>query len=83
MNMLKDKYDIVWLDVDYDNIINRRNKEAKERPIVYPEGISSFEELYNQRIKLYPKYTKHRITVSDAEDISTTLQRILRSLINN
>jgi shikimate kinase len=83
MKMLNDKYDIVWLDVDFNNIINRRNKEAKERPIVYPEGINSFEELYNQRIELYPKYTKHKITVSDNEPISCTVQKILCSLINN
>ena len=83
MNMLKDKYDIIWLDVEYSNIIIRKEKEARERPIVYPEGINSFEELYNQRKQLYPKYTTHRIIVSDAEDVSTTLQKILRSLINN
>lgn len=82
MNILKDKYDIIWLDVDYSNIIVRKEKEAKERPIVYPNGINSFEELYNQRKQLYPKYATHVIKVSNDEEISVTLQKILRSLIN-
>ena len=81
MKLLKEKYHIVWLDVSFDNIITRKNKEARERPIVYPEGINSFEELYNQRKALYPKYTTHRIEVTNDEEIHITLQKILRTLV--
>tara|TARA_B100002019_G_C20903054_1_gene419058 strand:- start:12 stop:515 length:504 start_codon:yes stop_codon:yes gene_type:complete len=81
MKLLKEKYHIIWLDVSYNNIINRKNKEARERPIVYPEGINSFEELYNQRKELYPMYTNYRIEVDDNEEISVTLQKILRTLV--
>lgn len=81
MKLLKEKYHIIWLDVSYNNIINRKNKEARERPIVYPEGINSFEELYNQRKELYPMYTNYRIEVDDNEEITVTLQKILRTLV--
>ena len=33
------KYNIIWLDVSYDLIKERKSKEGKERPIVYPDGI--------------------------------------------
>tara|TARA_B100000424_G_scaffold246830_1_gene218802 strand:- start:437 stop:946 length:510 start_codon:yes stop_codon:yes gene_type:complete len=82
MNKLKEKYNIVWLDVDFDLIVKRKNKEARERPIVYPEGIQSFEELYNQRVKLYPLYTTHHIKVTNEESIDDTLKRILLELVN-
>ena len=82
MNMLKDKYTIIWLNVELDQIIERKSKEARERPIVYPEGINSFEELYYQRKQLYPKYATHIINVNTNEPIADTLKRILVTLIN-
>lgn len=82
MNMLKNKYHIIWLDVDYKVIVDRKEKEGRERPIVFPEGINSFEELYNERAKLYRKYATHVIKVTENESVSITLQKILRSLIN-
>lgn len=82
MNMLKNKYHIIWLDVDYNVILDRKEKEGRERPIVFPEGINTFEELYNERAKLYRKYATHAIKVTDNEPVSITLQKILRSLIN-
>lgn len=83
MNMLKEKYNVVWLDVDYDIIINRKNKEGRERPIVFPEGINSFRDLYYERVKLYSKYATHIVKVYDNEPVSITLQKILRSLVND
>ena len=49
MNMLKNKYNIIWLDVDFDVITLRKDREAKERPIVYPDGIENFKQLYEQK----------------------------------
>jgi shikimate kinase len=80
MKKLKEKYNVVWLDVDLELINDRKNKEARERPIVYPEGINSFEELYNQRVKLYPLYTTHHIKISTTEPPEKTLEKILLSL---
>lgn len=82
MNMLKNKYHIIWLDVDYNIILERKEKEGRERPIVFREGINSFEELYNERDELYKKYATHTIKVTENEPVSITLQKILRSLIN-
>lgn len=82
MKKLKEKYNVVWLDVDFELIVNRKNKEARERPIVYPEGINTFEELYNERVKLYPLYTSHHIKVTNEESIHDTLKRILVELVN-
>jgi len=82
MKKLKEKYNVVWLDVDFELIVNRKNKEALERPIVYPEGINTFEELYNERVKLYPLYTSHHIKVTNTESIHDTLKRILVELVN-
>ena len=58
MTTIKNKYNVIWLDVDYDIIVQRRDAEAKERPIVYPDGINTFLELYQQRSRLYEKYYK-------------------------
>ena len=76
------KYNIVWLDVSYNLIIDRKSKEDKERPIVYPDGINTFEELYNQRIKLYPKYTNHRIIINQKESPEETINKILSVIPN-
>jgi len=76
------KYNIVWLDVSYNLIIDRKSKEDKERPIVYPDGIQTFEELYNQRIKLYPKYTNHRIIINQKESPEETINKILTVIPN-
>lgn len=81
MLKLKDKYNIIWLDVDYDVILNRKEHENKERPIVYPDGINNFNELYNQRKELYKKFYDYRIEVSNNEPIQKTLQKILLKLI--
>jgi len=83
MKMLKEKYNIIWLDVDFDVIVSRKEKEAKERPIVYPDGINSFEELYNQRRELYKDFYDYRVEVTKDEPIQRTLQKILIELINN
>lgn len=80
---LHEKYEIVWLDVDYDVIIKRKKLEGKERPIVFPKHITSFKELYDERKKLYQTYYTHRIRVTEDEEPSQTLRRILNVLVNN
>ena len=83
MIKLKEKYNIIWLDVDYDVIVNRKNAEARERPIVYPDGVNSFLELYQQRSELYKNYYDYKVKVIDDEPIKRTVQKILITLINN
>jgi len=76
------KYIIIWLDVSYDLIKKRKSKEGNDRPIVYPDGIKTFEKLYDQRVKLYPKYTSHRIIVNEEESPGETINKILRVISN-
>ena len=83
MQSLNEKYEIIWLDVDLNVIKERRALEARERPIVYPDGIKTFEELYEQRSKLYSKYYSHRIVVTKNESIEETNKRILNTLVHN
>ena len=81
MKKLQEKYNIIWLDVNYDVIVSRKKKESRERPIVYPDGIETFQQLYNQRKELYKKNYDYKIEVKEDEPIKKTLQKIL-TLIN-
>ena len=83
MKILKEKYNIIWLDVDYDIIVKRKENEAKERPIVYPDGIANFKQLYEQRRELYSNFYDYKIEVTQDEPIKRTLQKILITLINH
>jgi shikimate kinase len=83
MENIHNKYEIIWLDADFDIIVKRKNNEGWQRPIVFPEGINSFEELYEQRKKLYEKYYTHRIKITAGEEPSETLTKILNSLVFN
>lgn len=82
MKKLKEKYNVIWLDVDYEVIKNRKALEGKERPIVFPDGINTFEELYYQRKELYENFYDYKIKVTEDEPIKKTLQKILLTLIN-
>jgi len=83
MKMLKEKYNIIWLDVDYDVIVRRKENEGWERPIVYPDGIENFQQLYEQRRELYKNYYDYKVEVHEDEPIKRTIQKILLTLINN
>jgi len=83
MKQLNEKYTIVWLDVDFDLIIKRKEAEGWERPIVYPDGINSFKELYEQRRNLYKQLDSVVVKVTENEDIKVTSQKIIRALISN
>ena len=83
MQMLQKKYNIIWLNVDYNVIRLRKEREAKERPIVYPDGIETFEQLYKQRKELYENYYHYKIHVTEDEPIKKTAQKILISLVND
>jgi len=80
MKMLNEKYEIIWLNVDFDIIESRKRSENKERPIVYPDGIESFKKLYEERKKLYEKYFTHKIDINQKEKIEETINKILSKL---
>ena len=83
MKMLNEKYTIVWLDVDFDLIVKRKEAEGWERPIVFPDGINTFKELYEQRRNLYKQLDSVIVKVTEEEDIKVTSQKIIRALISN
>ena len=83
MKILNEKYTIVWLDVDFDLIVKRKEAEGWERPIVFPDGINTFKELYEQRRNLYKQLDSVVVKVTEEEDIKVTSQKIIRALISN
>ena len=83
MKMLNEKYTIVWLDVDFDLIVKRKEAEGWERPIVFPDGINTYKELYEQRRNLYKVLDSVVVKVTEEEDIKVTSQKIIRALISN
>jgi len=82
MLLLKEKYKIVWLNVPLASIKKRKEAEGKERPIVYPDGINSFDELYAQRAALYPRYSTHSVTVTETDKPQDVINKILKELNN-
>jgi shikimate kinase len=81
MKMLKENNRIVWLNVPFKIIEERKEAENKERPVVYPDGITTFQELYEQRAKLYPKYAHYTIDVESTESPEKTRDKIISSII--
>ena len=75
--MLKLKDKIIFLNPTLDNIKRRKSIENKERPILYPDGINSFEELYQQRVPLYHKYASKIIDVKDEDTIEDVTKMVL------
>ena len=45
MQDLYNNYTIVWLKVPFKVIEQRKISEGIERPVIYPDGINTFEEL--------------------------------------
>lgn len=80
MEKLKQQYNVIWLNVSYENILKRKEKDMMRRPIVYPENIKNFRELYAFRKELYEKYSNIRIDVNDDETIEETTNKILKYL---
>ena len=74
------KYTIVWLNVDFGLINERKEAEGKERPIVFPSGIETLEQLYQQRKPLYKKYANIVINVTETQPPCRTVARIIDGL---
>ena len=71
---------VIFLNPPLDVINKRRKAEGCERPIVYPPGINSFDELYKERYGLYSKYANIVVNIGEehvpddvASDITTSL----------
>jgi len=74
------KHTIVWLDVPFEIILKRKQAENKQRPVVFPRGIQTFQALYDQRKQLYEKYATHRVSVTDEQLPYNTVSNIIKCL---
>lgn len=73
------KYTVIWLDVPLHIIEKRKKAEEWERPIVYPDGITTFEELFNERYMKYKKYHNIQICVTDIDTPNDVIDKIIKS----
>lgn len=71
---------VVWLDAPFEVILNRKENEGKQRPIVFPDGIQTFEDLYNQRRNLYEKYATTRVQVTASQTPDITVDKIIQNI---
>ena len=79
MRKLKEICLIVFLNVPFEVIDMRRQSDPHRhtRPILFPRGINSFEELYNQRHELYKKYSHLTINITKDETPEETKKKII------
>ena len=78
MELLKEKYTIIWLNVPFEVITYRKSRENWERPIVFPDGIDTFKQLYNQRYNLYKECHDIEIKVTETDTPEDVIQKILK-----
>ena len=83
MKKLQDKYTIVWLNVPFEVIEHRKNAAADTRPIVFPDGIHTFEELYRQRAALYEELHDIEIRVVAEDRPDDVIKKICDALSQN
>ena len=74
------KYTVVWLDAPLHVIENRKKAENWERPIVYPDGITTFEELFNERYIKYKQYHNIQICITYLDTPNDVVNKIINSL---
>lgn len=82
MREIQANHTIIWLNAPFEVIQDRKSKENWQRPIVYPNGIGSFQELYNQRHSLYKTYHTIEIPIFDIDSPDDIVNRILVQLSN-
>jgi len=81
MDAITAKHTVVWLDAPFDVISHRKKSEGKQRPIVFPAGIETFEELYNQRKVLYEKYSTCRVSIEASQTPDDTVNTIIKHIL--
>jgi len=77
MQKIKNKHTVIWLDVSFEDICKRKSNENWVRPIVFPDGITSFLELYNQRKELYKKFCRVCVGINGCDSPEDVVRNIL------
>lgn len=71
---------IIWLDAPLDTIIQRKTLEENERPIVYPEGVNSFEELYESRRNIYQLYSHVTVVIKSSDTKEQVVDKVISAI---
>ena len=71
---------VIFLDVPLEVIVHRRDSENTDRPILYPEGIETFGDLYTHRRPLYNKYANIIVPINNKDTPQDVLELILEYL---
>lgn len=80
MEDICDNHTVIWLNVPFDVILKRKSNEKWERPIVYPNGVNSFQELFVQRKELYKNNHNVKINIEETDTKDTVVEKILIEL---
>lgn len=84
MNNVKQNGILIWLKPTIDVILNRKELEessGKIRPIVFPNGINSFNELFQSRESIYKKWNPHIIvSISNNDTVDCIVKKIISKL---
>ena len=75
-----DNYTVIWLDAPFDVILKRKSNENWERPIVFPDGIETFQDLYYQRKELYKNFHTIRIPIHETDSANDVVDNIILRL---
>ena len=76
------KFNILFINVPLTVIEERRDMDPNKatRPIVYPDGINTFKELYQQRRLLYSHYHTSVVIVNEKD--TPKIQEVHRVIIH-
>ncbi len=80
MRHILDNYTVIWLDVPLDVILKRKSNENWERPIVFPDGIETFQDLNYQRKELYEKLHTIKIPIQETDSANDVVDNIILRL---
>ena len=80
MQYILNNYTVIWLDAPFDVILKRKSNENWERPIVFPNGVDTFLDLYYQRKELYEKFHTIRILINESDSPDDVVDNIILGL---
>jgi len=81
MKNINDNHTVIWLDAPFDVILKRKYNEKWERPIVFPNGVRSFQDLYYHRKELYKKFHSIKIQIKETDSPGDVVENILSNLM--
>tara|TARA_B110000908_G_scaffold172283_1_gene238788 strand:+ start:7527 stop:8027 length:501 start_codon:yes stop_codon:yes gene_type:complete len=71
---------VIFLNPTLDVIKKRQADEGLDRPILYPDGINNFDELYKERYGLYTKYANFILNIDESQTPSDVVSEIALSI---